>query len=43
MLTGDGVVHANKIRMWKKQLHDVADTVLARTMFREEMEKIRRL
>ena len=43
MLTGDDVVHANKISIWKKQLLDVADTVLAGTMFREEMEKIRRL
>ena len=40
MLTGDDVVHANKISIWKKQLLDVADTVLARTMFREEMERL---
>ena len=43
MLTGDDVVHANKISIWKKQLLDVADTVLAVTMFREEMKKIRRV
>ena len=34
LLTGDDGVHANKISIWKKQLLDVADTVLAVTMFR---------
>ena len=34
------MVHANKINIWKKQLLDVADTVLAGTMFSEEMERL---
>jgi len=32
-----------KISIWEKQILDVADTVLAGTMLREEMEKIRKL
>ena len=40
LLTGDDVVHANKISIWKKQLLDVADTVLPETMSKKRWRKL---